>query len=220
MIDGARAWRHFVVGCTKAYFVMPQRVPNLHTSLAYCSWYHASNSEAASFRINTSFIRLLSSRRRRKAAAEREPRRRSRSWGSPGSRGLCTGDEGSGAGDTTPGRRDERDPPRDAEEGFGERTDEEGGDSSDIHFRRHKRKAPARKPSPRKKLATRRSPRHVVAEPVLIEDDGSDKATSVVSPSPMGVSAKGKNGSFRYRIILLFVTKSAFRLGCRKRVSH
>jgi hypothetical protein len=123
---------------------------------------------------------------------------------------MSPGDECSGAGDTTSSRRDERDPPYAAEEGFVERVDKEGGDSSEIHFCRYKRKAPARKPSPRKKLATRRSPRHAVAEPVLIEDDGSDEAAAVIPLAPMDASVKGKNSSFQDGISFLFVTKFAF----------
>ena len=36
LIDGARAWRHFIVGCTEAQFCMPYLTPNLLTSLGFC----------------------------------------------------------------------------------------------------------------------------------------------------------------------------------------
>ena len=39
LIDGARAWRFFIAGCTEVRLCMPLRTPNLLMTLGFCQWY-------------------------------------------------------------------------------------------------------------------------------------------------------------------------------------
>ena len=38
LIDGARAWRFFIAGCTEARLCVPLKTPNLLTTLGFCQW--------------------------------------------------------------------------------------------------------------------------------------------------------------------------------------
>jgi len=39
LIDGARAWRLFIAGCTDTRMCMSLRTPNLLMTLGFCQWY-------------------------------------------------------------------------------------------------------------------------------------------------------------------------------------
>jgi len=68
LIDGAKAWRHFIVGCTEAQFFMPYLTPNLLTSLGFCQWYRTSNSNPSEFNINSIETKLIFQQLKQKAA--------------------------------------------------------------------------------------------------------------------------------------------------------
>jgi len=80
----------------------------------------------------------------------------------------------------------------------------------DVHPRRGKRKAQTCKSPPKsppvKKLAVRRSPRHVAAEPVMIEDDNSNREVGEVPPALAGKSGKGNHSSLLCILAFSFLT--------------
>jgi len=53
LIDGARAWRYFIAGCTEARLCMSLRAPNLLMTLGLCQWYRISSSTPTGFSINS-----------------------------------------------------------------------------------------------------------------------------------------------------------------------
>ena len=75
LIDGARAWRFFIVGCTEARLCMPLRTPNLLTTLGFCQWYRTSNSTPTGFSVNSSGVKLISQRLKRKVSEKNEGKR-------------------------------------------------------------------------------------------------------------------------------------------------
>ena len=75
LIDGARAWRHFIVGCTDARFCMPYLTPNLLTSLGFCQWYRFSNSNPSEFNINSTGTKLIFKRLKQKAGEQGQGKR-------------------------------------------------------------------------------------------------------------------------------------------------
>jgi len=75
LIDGARAWRFFIAGCTEAGLCMPLRTRNLLTTLGFCQWYRTSNSMPTGFSINSFSVRLISQRLKRKVTEKGEGRR-------------------------------------------------------------------------------------------------------------------------------------------------
>ena len=75
LIDGARAWRFFIAGCTEARLRMPLRTPNLLTTLSFCQWYATSNSTPLGFTVNNSGVKLISQRLKRKVSEKREGKR-------------------------------------------------------------------------------------------------------------------------------------------------
>ena len=75
LIDGARAWRFFIAGCTEARLCMPLRTPNLQTTLGFCQWYRTSNSIPTGFFINSFGVKLISQRLKRKVTEESERKR-------------------------------------------------------------------------------------------------------------------------------------------------
>ena len=73
LIDGARAWRFFIAGCTEARLCMPLRTPNLLTTLGFCQWYRTSNSTG--FSVNSFGVKLISQRLKRKVNEKSEGKR-------------------------------------------------------------------------------------------------------------------------------------------------
>ena len=67
LIDGARAWRYFIVGCTEARLCMPLRTPNHLTMLGFCKRYNASTFNPSVFNINSSGVKLICKRMKQKA---------------------------------------------------------------------------------------------------------------------------------------------------------
>jgi len=67
LIDGARAWRFFIVGCMGARFCMLTQTPYLLMTMAYCSWYFIANSEVLEYKINSSGLKLIAAKYRGKA---------------------------------------------------------------------------------------------------------------------------------------------------------
>ena len=75
LIDGARAWRFFIAGCTGARLRTPLRTPNLLMTLSFCQWYATSNSTPLGFNANSSGVKLISQRLKRKVSEKREGKR-------------------------------------------------------------------------------------------------------------------------------------------------
>ena len=75
LIDGARAWRFFIAGCTEARMCMPLRTPNLLTTLGFCQWYRTSNSMPTGFSVNSFGVKLISQRLKRKVTERGEGKR-------------------------------------------------------------------------------------------------------------------------------------------------
>ena len=75
LIDGARAWQFFIVGCTEARLCMPLRTLNLLMTLGFCQWYRTSNSTPTRFSINSSGVKLISQRLKRKVTKKSEDKR-------------------------------------------------------------------------------------------------------------------------------------------------
>ena len=75
LIDGARAWRFFITGCTGARLRTPLRAPNLLMTLCFCQWYATSNSTPLGFKANSSGVKLISQRLKRKVSERREGKR-------------------------------------------------------------------------------------------------------------------------------------------------
>ena len=62
LIDGARAWRYFIAGCTEAQLCMSLRTPNLLMTLGFCQWYRTSSSAPTEFSINSFGLKWISQR--------------------------------------------------------------------------------------------------------------------------------------------------------------
>ena len=75
LIDGARAWRFYIAGCTEARLCMSLRTPNLQTTLRFCQWYRTSNSTPTRFSINSFGVKLIFRRLKRKVTERGEGRR-------------------------------------------------------------------------------------------------------------------------------------------------
>lgn len=75
LIDDARSWRQFVTGCSGAMFHMPECTSSLRTSLGYCTWYFASNTEPQDFKINALGIHLIFAKHEGKAKEQAQGKR-------------------------------------------------------------------------------------------------------------------------------------------------
>ena len=75
LIDGARAWRYFIVGCIEARLYMPLRTPNLLMTLGFCKWYRISSSAPTGFSINSFGLKWIAQRLKQKDTAKEEGKR-------------------------------------------------------------------------------------------------------------------------------------------------
>jgi len=75
LIDGARAWRFYIAGCTEAQLCMPLSTPNLQTTLGVLSVVQTSNSTPTEFSINYFGVKLISRWLKRKVTERGEGRR-------------------------------------------------------------------------------------------------------------------------------------------------
>jgi len=58
LFEGARAWYYFVTGCIWVTFHLPQKVPNLHVTLGFSSWYSIASSRPG-YNINITCIKKI-----------------------------------------------------------------------------------------------------------------------------------------------------------------
>jgi len=72
LIDGARAWKYFIIECTRAHFCMPLRLSKLWTSMGFCRWYAIAHSTMAEFKINTLGLKLINARLKKKVVAREQ----------------------------------------------------------------------------------------------------------------------------------------------------
>ena len=75
LIDGARAWRFFIAGCTEARLCMLLRTPDLLVTLGFCQWYITSNSIPTGFSVNSYGVKLISQRLKQKVTEKSEGKR-------------------------------------------------------------------------------------------------------------------------------------------------
>ena len=75
LIDGARAWRYFIVSCTEARLCMPLRTLNLLMTLRFCQWYMISSSAPTGFAINSFGLKWIAQRLKQKVTAKGEGKR-------------------------------------------------------------------------------------------------------------------------------------------------
>ena len=74
-IDGARAWRHFIVGCTEAQFCRPYLTQNLLTTLGFFQGYRTSNYNPTRFNINSTATKLIFKRLKWKVVEQDQGKR-------------------------------------------------------------------------------------------------------------------------------------------------
>ena len=75
LIDGARASRYFIVGCTDVRLCMPLRTPNLLMTLGFCQWYRISSSAPTGFSINSFGLKWITKWLKQKVTAKKEGKR-------------------------------------------------------------------------------------------------------------------------------------------------
>jgi len=75
LIDGTRAWRFFIAGCTEARLCMPLRTPNLLMTLGFCQWYRTLNSAPTGLSINSFDVKLISQQLKQKVTEKGKGKR-------------------------------------------------------------------------------------------------------------------------------------------------
>jgi len=151
--------RYIIVGCTEAQLCLSLRTPNLLTTLWFCHWFYASNSNPSEFNINSSGIKLIFKRLTQKGIKLDQGKRvhvpgLSEFLAESGSEGSNA--ESLGFEDDVGGGTSQRSPSGAGKTPIKENEEEE--DNPDVHFmRKQKDSLP---PKSRKKQVAKKVRRH------------------------------------------------------------
>ena len=91
LIDGARAWRHFLMGCTKARFILSLQDPRKFLTLGFCKWYFATYSVHPDFKCSSSFMTLVLAKHRQEKRAKEKLANEAEAYGRGRGRGQGRG---------------------------------------------------------------------------------------------------------------------------------
>jgi len=70
LFEGARAWYYSVAGATNALFRLPEKMPNCHTSLSFCTWYSQA-SKMPSYSLAHSCVKSINASYEKKSASNK-----------------------------------------------------------------------------------------------------------------------------------------------------
>lgn len=59
LVNGVRAWRHFVMGCIGASFCLSMKNSKLQTTIAFFHWYAGTNTIVPSYNPKLSCLKLI-----------------------------------------------------------------------------------------------------------------------------------------------------------------